>query len=172
MTMRKRMLKRTALGWMAAILVASTAFGPTSEVANAEEVQPTAVSAPSEPIARTAAPAVELFSVFNPSHLYLDNGSHAITATTGKVTVNAVTSALVVVDSIGITFYVEKWSGSAWEIVGSGSTVGTNNATYYSTTFSKSVTAGYYYRARTKHWVIKNGTYEEGEVISGSVLGI
>lgn len=110
------------------------------------------------------------FSVFNPNHLYLDNGTASISASAGSVTVSANTTAVVNADSIGVTIYVQKWTGTAWETVGSGNTMGGNNSTSYSVNFPKSVTSGYYYRARTIHWVIENGTYEEGERISSTVL--
>jgi len=148
------------------MLVACIAFGPSGEAARAAEV-PTA----STPMALTSAPPAELFSVFNPNHLYLDNGVSTISVSTGKVTVAASTTANKTVASIGIVFYVQKWNGSSWENVGAGSTTGTNSASSYHNSFSKSVTAGYYYRGRTVHWVIENGVYEEGEVYTGSVLG-
>lgn len=122
-------------------------------------------------IAATLPPAdATPFSVFNPNHLYLDSGTATISASAGTVTVSASTTAVVNADSIGVTIYVQKWNGSAWETVGSGNTMGGNNSTLYSVSFPKSVTSGYYYRSRTIHWVIENGTYEEGERISSSVL--
>lgn len=110
------------------------------------------------------------FSVFNPSHLYLNNGTSSISASTGSVSVSAATTAVTTVDSIGITVYVQKWNGSNWETVGSGYTLGGNNASSYSNSVSKSVASGFYYRARTIHWVIENGTYEDGEKFTSSVL--
>lgn len=110
------------------------------------------------------------YSIFNPNHLYLDSGTGNITARAGAVLVTASTSATQVVDSIGITVYVQKWNGSAWENFGSGNTYGGNNTSYYSDSVVKSVTPGYYYRVRSIHWVIENGIYEEGEKFTASVL--
>ena len=168
--MRQSKLTKAAQGLLATILVAGIAFGSSEDAVRAAEAQ--ASAAPSEAVALTSAPPIELFSVFNPNHLHLENGVNSITATTGKVTVSATTVANKTVDSIGIIFYVQKWNGSSWENVGAGSTVGTNHDSVYHNTFGKTVEAGYYYRARTIHWVIHNGKYEEGEVITGSILGI
>jgi hypothetical protein len=168
--MRQGKVVKAAQGLLAAILVAGIAFGSPGEAVRAAEAQPAA--APTGTTALTSAPPIELFGIFNPNHLYLENGVSSITASAGKVTVQATTVASQTVDSIGVIFYVQKWNGSSWENVGAGSTTGKNNDSVYYNSFSKSVTAGYYYRARTVHWVIHNGAYEEGEVITSSILGI
>lgn len=169
--MGKGLLGKAAIGFMAVIFAASSAFGYSQGVANASEAQPPAPVSSSAPMALTSAPPPEPLGTFNPNHQYLDSGTSSLSATTGTVTVSASTSANQAVDSIGITFYVQKWNGTTWETVGSGSTTGGNASQYYSNTYSKSVTAGYYYRARTLHWVIENGVYEEGEKFSNTVLG-
>ncbi|MFB9280211.1 hypothetical protein ACFQMJ_31210 [Cohnella cellulosilytica] len=168
--MRKNKMMKAMQGLLATALVAVIAFGSSGNAVRAAEVQ--ASEATSGAVALTAAPPIELFSVFNPNHLYLENGVSTITPTKGKVTVSATTVATRTVDSIGLIFYVQKWTGSSWDTVGAGSTVGTNNDSVYHNTFEKTVEAGYYYRARTIHWVIHNGVYEEGETITSSVLGV
>ncbi|MFD0671262.1 hypothetical protein [Cohnella sp. GCM10027633] len=110
------------------------------------------------------------FSVFDPSHLYLSNGSNSISVSTGNIVVGVSTTATMIVDSIGYTVYIQKWNGSSWETYGSGNTVGGSNAINFSGNVPKSVASGYYYRARTIHWVIENGVYEEGEKFTSSVL--
>ncbi len=160
--MSKGFLGKRMFVVIAILLVIGGGFGSTGGIVKASGAQPTAL---------TAAPPEEQMSVFNPNHLYLDNGSSSISASTGSVTVSASTSANQVVDTIGVTFYVQKWNGSSWETVGSGSTTSSSQLSYYFNTFNKSVTAGYYYRARTIHWVIENGVYEEGERFTSSVLG-
>jgi hypothetical protein len=136
-------------------------------------VQSAAAAASTETGAKTSPPPIEMQpqSVFNPNHLYLLNGTNSITAQTGKVVVSAATMANQVVDSIGITFYVQKWNGSSWVDVGSSYTMGGNQQSTYANDCTQYVEAGYYYRARTIHWVIENGKYEEGELFSASVLG-
>ncbi|TFE29384.1 hypothetical protein [Cohnella luojiensis] len=154
---------KAALGLLALLFVVGAAFGYAEGKANAAESYSLALTSPP--------PEEKTQSSFNPSHLYLDNGTNSVVATSGSITITAETSAVQVVDSIGITFYVQKWNGSAWETIGSGSTTGGNQLIRYNNSVNKSVTAGYYYRARTIHWVIENGTYEEGERLSNAVLG-
>ncbi|MFC4597519.1 hypothetical protein [Cohnella hongkongensis] len=170
MTMRQGKVVKAAQGLLAAILVAGIAFVPHGETARAAESQPFA--APTGAVARTAAPPVEPFGIFNPNHQYLDNGISSITPSAGKVTVSATTVANTTVDSVGVIFYVQKWNGNSWENVGAGATMGSNSTSFYHNTLTRSVEAGYYYRARTIHWVIHNGVQEQGEVITGSILGI
>jgi hypothetical protein len=168
--MSKGLLREMLFGLLAVMFVVWGGFGNLGGVAHASgNSETTASVVPQGP--RTSAPPAEPLSVFNPNHLYLDNGTSSISVSSGSVTVSATTSANQVVDSIGITFYVQKWNGSAWEVVGSGSTTGGNQLITYSNTVTKSVTSGYYYRARTIHWVIENGVYEEGERFSNTVLG-
>ncbi len=163
---------KTTIGLVAILWLMSSAFGNTGGVATASEGQ-IAVSS-FEIGALTSAPPAPAtsFSVFDPNHVYLYNGSSSITAVSGSASISGSTTAVSAVDSIGVTFYLQKWNGSAWETVGSGSTTGSNQASVYNNTVSKPTTAGYYYRARTIHWVIENGVYEEGERLTGSVLAI
>jgi hypothetical protein len=146
----------------------SMAVGNTGGIAAASEGQ---TSAQAIEIGAAAPPAVP-FSVFDPNHIYLNNGTNTIILAAGSLTISGTTTAVVISDSIGITFYLQKWNGTSWETVGSGSTTGTNLTSSYSTSVVKSTTAGQYYRARTIHWVIENGKYEEGERLSNSVLAI
>lgn len=162
-----------SFGLLAFIFVFSGGFGFLNGVADASSNSVIAASGASQAPLTSApptAPAAPL-SAFNPNHLYLDNGTSSISASSGSVTISASTSATQIVDSIGITFYVQKWNGSTWEAVGSGTTTSGNQLITYSNSVIKSVTKGYYYRARTIHWVIKNGVYEEGERFSNTVLG-
>jgi hypothetical protein len=167
--MDERLWRKMSFSLLAVMFVIWGCFG-YSEIANASGNSLIAASAAAQgPF--TMAPPAEPQSVFNPNHLYLDNGTNSISASTGSITVSALTTATQIVDSIGITFYVQKWNGSAWEVVGSGTTMSGNLLIAYSNAITKSVTAGYYYRARTIHWVIENGVYEEGERFSNIVLG-
>lgn len=159
---RNRFLGKLALVLVAVLFVNGTMLGITKGLVSASEELKIGNL--------TSAPPVQSMSTFDPNHQYLFNGTNSITALTGTVSIGADTSATQVVDSIGIIFYVQKWNGSSWETVGSGSTTGGNNSGYYTNSISRSSTAGYYYRARTIHWVIENGVYEEGERFSSAVL--
>ncbi|MBP1994318.1 hypothetical protein [Paenibacillus eucommiae] len=111
----------------------------------------------------------QLFGVFDTYHLYLDNGfntakdngSHVI-----KVEVTTIASSTV--NQIGAKLYIEQWDGSNWNLVGSVINLSTTNTDEYVGSHSKTVTGGYYYRARTVHW-IQHGVYEDGERTGGFV---
>ncbi|RKP53102.1 hypothetical protein D7Z26_15330 [Cohnella endophytica] len=156
---------------MAVLLAVSSTFGLAGGVARASDDQPAGLySIASGQFALTAAPPLVTNSVFNPGHLYLDNGNAVATASAGSINVVASTSALQTVDTIGVTFYLQKWNGSVWETISSGTMKSATQQSSFSSNQSYSVAAGSYYRSRTVHWIIKNGTYEEGERFSNSVL--
>lgn len=115
-------------------------------------------------------PEIVPFGIFDPLHLYLENGSNSISPSSGSVFASASTTANQYVDSIGVVIYVQRWTGSAWVTEGSGSTLGGSNLSYYSNGVTKTVTNGYYYRTRSIHWINHGSTYEQGELFSGSVL--
>jgi hypothetical protein len=161
--MVKGFVQKVLLAWVSAILLTGAVTGVSAYAAQSVALAPGAL---------TKAPPVEPMSVFTGGQIYLYSGNNSIAASSGTITISANTTATLAVDSIGVTIYVQKWNGSSWDNVGSATTTGSNNTNYYSTTINKSMPAGYYYRARTIHWVIKNGTYEEGELFSNTVLGI
>ncbi|MFC5470711.1 hypothetical protein ACFPPD_18650 [Cohnella suwonensis] len=130
--------------------------------------QPTTSAA--TPLALTSAPIVEPNSVFNPNDQYLDNGTVSATVSGSTLTASAATYATQTVDTIGITFYLQKWNGTSWDTVSAGTMKSATSRNSYSTAMSYSLTAGYYYRARTVHWVMNGAVYEEGTRTSNSVL--
>lgn len=86
-----------------------------------------------------------------------------------QVGISATTSASQAVDSLGINYVLQRWTGSAWVDSGASYDNGTSRASLSgSKTFS--VQAGYYYRAKTIHWVKESGTYEEGTYHTSSIL--
>lgn len=159
--MRNRRSDRWKLVGLAATLFAvCMTFGMAEGGADARNAPESALAtAPAEPL-----------SVFNPNHIYLDNGTNGVSGGSGTISVTASTFAQSTVDTIGITFFLQKWNGSAWETVSSGTMRSSTQKASFTDIFNYSVTAGYYYRARTLHWVIENGTYEEGERLSNTVL--
>ncbi len=123
--------------------------------------------------AKTPPPPQEfhIYGLFNSNHLYLQDGTNQISQpAAGQVKLLATTYAKQVVDYVGITFYLQKWDGSSWADVGSGTGLSGTNRDSYSNNVFRSVTAGYYYRVRTTHWITESATYEQGERISGSLL--
>ncbi|XID92788.1 hypothetical protein ACF3MZ_30795 [Paenibacillaceae bacterium WGS1546] len=120
--------------------------------------------------ALTSAPPPTLFGIFNPNHQYLQNGTSVATVSEGSISATGSTTAKVRVDSVGITFYLQRWTGTDWVTVGSGQTTSGSNTNVHSSNFSRSTVAGYYYRIKTVHWVNHDGVYEDGEKYTGSLL--
>jgi hypothetical protein len=114
---------------------------------------------------------VQIEGMFDANHKYLLDGTNMISKyDSSTVRLEGTTYAKQVVESIGITFYLQKWNGSSWEDVGSGSTYSASNNDIFDKTIYRSAESGYYYRARTIHWVSHNGVYEQGERISDYIL--
>lgn len=123
--------------------------------------------------AKTSPPPEEmtLQGFFNPGHTYLLDGTNLISRyDSGIIRLEGTTYAKQVVNSIGMTFYLQKWNGNSWDNVGTGTTYNALNQDIYDKSIFRSAEAGYYYRARTVHWVSHNGTYEQGERVSDYIL--
>ncbi|MFC5404966.1 hypothetical protein [Cohnella soli] len=156
-------------------LVVCASIGLVAGAAYAQEngsAGPTGQEAtsPAASQALTLAPDVEPYSIFNPNHLYLDSGSVNASLSGSTLTALATTSANTTVDTIGITFYLQKWNGTTWDTVGAGTMKSDTSKSTYSSNQSYSLTAGYYYRVQTTHWIIKGSVYEEGTRTSNTVL--
>lgn len=132
-------------------------------VSNASGSSPALTSAP-------PSGGVVPFSIFDPSHIYLDSGSASISAVTGSVNISASTTATMTVNTIGVKIYLQKWDGTNWNADGTPYTGSNSNASSYTANVSKTTVAGYYYRIRTVHYVTHSGVTEQGELYSGSVL--
>ncbi|MFE5321486.1 hypothetical protein ACFQ88_22510 [Paenibacillus sp. NPDC056579] len=114
---------------------------------------------------------MQIQSFFDPSNKYLDQGKAFIKDNLNQsVTVSVITEAKSDVTSIGGTVYLQKWTGSEWIDVGSGTTIQDSNTWYFSGEVVKSVEKGYYFRARVMHWISNNGTYEQGQTTSDYIL--
>lgn len=111
-------------------------------------------------------------SAFDPAHNYLEDGLSNIVQTPiqTQASTNGTTYATQLVDNIGITFCLQRWTGSQWENVGNPVYRSTTQKASFSTNLTWNVTVGYYYRTKTLHWVMKGGTYEQGERISNYIL--
>jgi len=124
------------------------------------------------PGALTPPPPVELNvnSMNLMANKYLSSYYSSISkASSSQVNVFGSTTAGQTVDSIGIQFVLQRWTGTTWVDAGGASDNGTNKASH-SATKTFSVTQGYYYRAMTTHWINENGTYEEGTYFTSSLL--
>ncbi|WP_199615716.1 DUF6147 family protein [Paenibacillus alkalitolerans] len=123
--------------------------------------------------ALTSPPPVEfqLYGVFDPDHKYLDDGANTISSSSaGEVRYSGTTYASQIVDSIGVSLTLQRWTGGTWETVGNGSGSSGSDKSWFSHASGQKVTGGYYYRIKSVHWVNENGTYEQGVRYSSSLL--
>jgi hypothetical protein len=107
---------------------------------------------------------------FDPSFTYLDRGDSSIVDSGNQVAhISVTTYAKQSVASIGVTIYLERWTGSAWVQVGT-CPLSTSNSDHYSGYADMGIVTGYYYRARTIHWTSNSGVYEQGERLTTTIL--
>lgn len=114
---------------------------------------------------------ISILGMFDPNHKYLLDGTNLISKyDSDTIRLEGTTYAKEVVESIGMTLYLQKWNGSSWENVGSGSTYYVSNRDVYDKTIYRSAESGYYYRVKTIHWISNDDTYEQGERVSDYIL--
>lgn len=115
---------------------------------------------------------IEPFGIFDPDHDYLDEGINILEQLPSqtKARITGKTYASQEVDSIGITFILQRWTGSEWVNVTDPVERSATNKDSYTTSVTWNVTEGYYYRAKTIHWIQQGTTYEQGERVSSYIL--
>jgi hypothetical protein len=123
--------------------------------------------------AKTEPPPEEMHleSTFDPNFVYLENGYGSITSqSNAAVSISGETHATQYVDSLGVQMIIQRYNGSDWVDVYTGQeyTNGDSKRVYASDT--RTVTSGYYYRLKTKHWSTESGVTESGYRLSASVL--
>ncbi|GIQ64020.1 hypothetical protein PACILC2_25880 [Paenibacillus cisolokensis] len=74
------------------------------------------------------------------------------------------------VDTIGVQVTLQRWTGSQWVDVNTGANSTFSNASYAYSSREISVSTGYYYRVKTRHWIVYGDVREEGTVYSDSLL--
>ncbi|MGG1876551.1 hypothetical protein ABDI30_03030 [Paenibacillus cisolokensis] len=125
------------------------------------------------PGALTSPPPVEAefvpFAALN-ANLYLSHGSSTIRqAGSNQVQVTARTYAYQTVNSVGVNYNLQRWTGTEWINIASFSDSVSSRSSYDGLR-TWSVSPGYYYRAHTVHWVNHGGTYESATYYTNSVL--
>lgn len=115
---------------------------------------------------------IQPLTVFDPNYTYLEKGGSSISDLgSQKVNIWGETFGTVHVDEIGVQLTLERWTGSAWvEIYSGSSTTDTASAYVYQSYIISPVQKGYYYRAKSQHWVKKGNTNESGTRYSASIL--
>ncbi|WP_028561992.1 hypothetical protein [Paenibacillus pinihumi] len=123
--------------------------------------------------ALTPAPPIEFQTqgLFDPKNKYLDQGRVFIKNNKNQtITISVNTESKSEVNSIGATVYLEKWNGTKWVQVGSGTTINTSKDWYFSGEVTKKAESGFYFRANVTHWISHNGVYEQGQTTTDYVL--
>lgn len=155
----KRIAAALAVSVLLSLSLAGGAYADSSE-----DIAPGALTPP---------PPVELnlnSSINLLANTYLLNYSSSISKVSStQVSVNGFTGAKLTVDSIGINYVLQRWTGSEWVDVGSSYDNGTNKISL-SGTKNFNIQAGYYYRCKTVHWINKSGMYEEGIYYTNTIL--
>ncbi|MDO3410368.1 hypothetical protein QWJ34_11395 [Saccharibacillus sp. CPCC 101409] len=115
---------------------------------------------------------IQPFTFFDPNFSYLERGgSYIAEIANGNLDIWGDTSATVRVDKIGVELTLQRWTGTSWIDVISGSPgISTNSAYMYQSHILSSVARGYYYRTKSFHWIIEGAAYESGTRYSGTLL--
>ncbi|WP_068617604.1 hypothetical protein [Paenibacillus tuaregi] len=87
-----------------------------------------------------------------------------------KVKCTAETIANQKVESMGIIFTLQRWTGTNWED-GPSVNLSDSNVSNLKGYANFEVKSGYYYRAKAVLWVSQGGIYEQSVVYSNSLLG-
>jgi hypothetical protein len=104
-------------------------------------------------------------------HTYLESGTVSILDNlnqTAKIT--ATTYSTATVQTVGAIFQLQRWTGTDWIDVGAAtSQSASNNFSFYGTS-TKTITTGYYYRAKTTHFIHDVGLTEQDYLYSPAIL--
>ncbi|GAB6989984.1 hypothetical protein [Paenibacillus pini] len=173
--MKRRFNRKVMTMTTTAMLASIMLVGGAGAEAATSNVSTDAVSfefkaAVREPGALTSKPP-EPISLFAFSNMkYLVGGSTTINDLgNNKVEMFGDNVANTTVNSLGLDFVIQRWTGSAW--IDSGSTsVNKQNVSYQSSSVIYNVAPGYYYRNQCTHWASKGGYYEQTIAYSSSAL--
>ncbi|MDQ6419542.1 hypothetical protein RB620_08870 [Paenibacillus sp. LHD-117] len=120
----------------------------------------------------TAAPpnTPEEMAVYE-GYAYLYASSAELTGNgNGTVRISVTTTAKTTVAVAGATVQLQRYTGTSWSNVGSSTTLTAANTSILTSYVDKTVTAGYYYRAKVTHYVTQGGTTESVVEYSASYL--
>lgn len=87
----------------------------------------------------------------------------------GQVALDGSTTAQFIIDSVGVTLYLQRWTGSAWVDVNSSQSFISYNSDYVDGFSTFYVQSGYYYRAKGLHTGYNDGFPEQKESFSGYI---
>ncbi|WP_195574395.1 hypothetical protein [Paenibacillus sp. 1001270B_150601_E10] len=108
---------------------------------------------------------------FDPSNQYLEQGETKIIDNGDQtVTIEMSTTSYSQVASIGATVTLQMWTGGVWADVGTSTTKSKSNDWYFKDKVTKVVSRGYYFRVKSTHWINTGSVYEQGVMVSNSIL--
>jgi|SRR5690606_20968962 len=112
------------------------------------------------------------FTFFDPDFEYLEKGGGYVSELSGsRINIWGESFGTEYVDEIGVQLTLQRWTGSAWVNVYSGSSAtDTDSAYVYQAHIISEVQKGYYYRTKSQHWIRHGTTYEGGTRYSASIL--
>lgn len=127
-----------------------------------------------EPGALTDPPSdlIQPFTLFDPNFKYLERGGAYISElSNGRINIWGDSAATIYVNEVGVGLTLQRWTGTAWvDIISGTPAVGSNSAYAYQSHILTSVAKGYYYRTKSSHWITHGTVYEAGTRYSGSIL--
>ncbi|NMM53664.1 hypothetical protein [Paenibacillus aquistagni] len=116
-------------------------------------------------------PLIMPLGFFDPSNQYLEQGETKIYDNGDQtVTIEMSTTSYSQVSSIGATVTLQMWTGGTWANIGTSTTKSKSNDWYFKDQVTKVVARGYYFRVKSTHWISTGNVYEQGEIISNSIL--
>lgn len=122
---------------------------------------------------KTAKPSQEFtsFTIFDSNFKFLDDGSGNISYLgKQKVSIWGQTLGTRKLDTIGVQLTLQRWTGTEWIDVYTGSNNTLSNSSYVYTSIVVAVSEGYYYRVKSKHWIDYDNTNENGIRYSSYIL--
>ncbi|MDE5414464.1 hypothetical protein [Alkalihalobacterium chitinilyticum] len=112
----------------------------------------------------------ELIATFSTSSSLISNAYSSISRSNNTVRVSGDTYTTRTVDELRLTLEIQRWDGSRWNTIGSRGPFIDYNWYFTSASQSYVVTKGYYYRARTLHYVRSGRTTEQVTRYSRHIL--
>lgn len=156
-------MKKIAILGLSLILLWLIVLPPQGQAAS--HIEPGALTAPPPGL-------IQPLTLFDPNFSYLERGAGYISElSNGRLNIWGDTAATVYVDEIGVGLTLQRWTGSAWIDVISGTpAIDSDSAYTYQSHILTSVAKGYYYRTKSLHWITYGDVSESGTRYSGSIL--
>src|SRR5262249_9440521 len=90
----------------------------------------------------------------------------------GTMTISGTTNATTVVDTVGVSTYLQRYDGTNWNTVLTGPSLMLYNSPVASAKGGTNIWKGYYYRTMSYHWVLEGTIFESGYSYSPAALAM